>query len=303
MALGARVGPERYLEVRYEQLVAAPEETIRAVCAFASLPYEPAMLDYAGTVDLRDKPHQQRLAQPPTAGVRDWRTEMAAADVAAFEEIAGDLLRRLGYDVEPRRGRPSARARGRLRSYRLRLGAFNALATAQQRSPLWRRRHPIVASRGYGARSAAERGEDAVGREEVGPLRRDHGRVLAHRQLPDDAPVRDTCGVRPLRQGADEHEVADHHGRAEDPPADRGLPQLPPGSRPKARRRPSKPPTKTLPWATGASCSRARRPDRSRRCPRRGRRARRPCPSGQRCRASAVGGRACIEALVAERVA
>ncbi len=143
-ALGERVGPERYLEVRYEQLVAAPEETIRAVCAFVSLPYEPGMLDYAGTVDLRDKPHQKRLAQPPTAGVRDWRTEMAPADVAAFEEIAGDLLRRLGYEASHGGDGPSARARARLRSYRLRLGAFNALAAAQQRSPLWRRRHPIA---------------------------------------------------------------------------------------------------------------------------------------------------------------
>ena len=130
----------------YEGLVTAPEETIRAVCAFASLAYEPAMLDYAGTVDLRDKPHQQRLAQPPTAGVRDWRTEMTPADVAAFEEIAGDLLRRLGYEASHGGDGPSVRARARLRSYRLRLGAFNALATAQQRSPLWRRRHPIVSS-------------------------------------------------------------------------------------------------------------------------------------------------------------
>jgi hypothetical protein len=144
-SLGVRVGPERYLEVRYERLVAAPEETIRTVCAFAALPYEPAMIDYAGTVDLRDKPHQQRLAQPPTAGVRDWRTEMAPADVIAFEAIAGDLLRRLGYEARHGGARPSVRARVRLRSYQLRLGAFNGLATAQQRSPLWRRRHPLVA--------------------------------------------------------------------------------------------------------------------------------------------------------------
>ena len=99
-ALGARVGPGRYLEVRYERLVAAPVEAVQDVCAFAGLAYEPAMLDYAGTVDLSGKPHQRRLAQPPTVGVRDWRTELAPADVAAFEEIAGDLLVRLGYEVQ-----------------------------------------------------------------------------------------------------------------------------------------------------------------------------------------------------------
>jgi sulfotransferase family protein len=143
-ALGRRVGPARYLELRYENLVASPEETIRAVCAFASLPYEPAMLDYQEAVDLRDKPHQQRLAQPPTTGVRDWRTEMSPGDVARFESVACDVLARLGYDVRTGLEAPSARGRAQLASYRLRLGAFNALAAVQQRSPLWRRRHPIV---------------------------------------------------------------------------------------------------------------------------------------------------------------
>jgi hypothetical protein len=145
VALGARVGSGRFLEVRYERLAAAPEETVRAICAFAGLPFEPAMLDYAGNVDLAGKPHQQRLAQPPTAGVRDWRAEMAPADVAAFEGVAGDLLARLGYEVAGGGAPPRGRSRGLLLSYRLRLAAFNRVAAAQQRSPLWRRRHPPVA--------------------------------------------------------------------------------------------------------------------------------------------------------------
>jgi sulfotransferase family protein len=141
-ALGRRVGPGRHLEVRYERLVAEPEPTVREICTFVELPFEPGMLDYAGTVDLTGKPHQQRLTQPPTTGVRDWRTEMTPADVAAFEEVAGDVLARLGYEVA--RSRPTRRGRARLVTYRLRLGAFNAVAAASQRSPLWRRRHPPV---------------------------------------------------------------------------------------------------------------------------------------------------------------
>jgi hypothetical protein len=141
--LGRRVG-DRYLEVRYERLVAEPAATLRLICAFAGLAYEDAMLDYAGTVDLTGKPHQARLTQPPTAGVRDWRTEMGPADVTAFEAIAGDLLARLGYEVTGEPAAPSGRARVRLASYRLRLGAFNGLAAVHQPSPLWRRRHPVV---------------------------------------------------------------------------------------------------------------------------------------------------------------
>lgn len=141
-ALGRRVGSERYLEVRYERLVAEPEATVRDVCAFVALPFEPGMLEYAGTVDLTGKPHQQRLTQPPTTGVRDWRTEMSTPDVTAFEEVAGDTLAALGYEL---RGRgTTALGRLRLRWYRVQLGAFNAVAAASQRSPLWRRRHPVV---------------------------------------------------------------------------------------------------------------------------------------------------------------
>jgi hypothetical protein len=138
-ALGLRVGPARYHEARYERLVAEPEETVREICAFARIPFEPAMLEYAGAVDVSRKPHQQRLLQPPTTGVRDWRSELPEEDARAFEAVAGNLLADLGYEVL---GEPETRSRGRLTWYRARLAAWNATAAAVQRSPLWRRRHP-----------------------------------------------------------------------------------------------------------------------------------------------------------------
>ena len=83
-ALGRRVGARRYLEVRYEALVDDPEQTLRQICDFAGLPFEPEMLDYPGSVDLSAKPHQQSLARAPTPGLRDWRTQMPREDAAAF---------------------------------------------------------------------------------------------------------------------------------------------------------------------------------------------------------------------------
>ena len=70
----------------------------RSSCAFAALEFEPDMLDYVGRSDSARKPHQQRLNQPPTANVRDWRTELDPAAEAAFEDAAGDLLATLGYE-------------------------------------------------------------------------------------------------------------------------------------------------------------------------------------------------------------
>jgi hypothetical protein len=144
--LGRRVGPERYLELRYEELVAEPERELRRLCAFAELPWEPEMLGYAGEVDVSAKPHQQRLRQPPTPGVRDWRKDLPRADALAFEGIAGDLLRRLGYDLlEADASYPAPAGRARLLRYRVRISAWNATSYALQRSPLWRRRHPRLA--------------------------------------------------------------------------------------------------------------------------------------------------------------
>ena len=142
-ALGRRVGPGRYHETRYEDLVAEPDRVVREICAFAGLPFEESMLDYAGAVDVSAKPHQQRLLAPPTRHVRDWRAELAPDEARAFERVAGDLLAELGYElVEPPARPPAPRARAALAAYRARLAAWNAAASALQRSPLWRRRHP-----------------------------------------------------------------------------------------------------------------------------------------------------------------
>jgi Sulfotransferase family len=143
-AMGRRVGSKRYLEVRYEELVAEPEEVIRRVCAFAEIPFEPAVLDYTGAVDVSGKPHQQRLLRPPTAGVRSWSDDMAGDDIAGFEAVAGDLLAGLGYEVTSESG--SVRAVAARAWYDARLAAWNAAASAVQRSPLWRRRHPRLSA-------------------------------------------------------------------------------------------------------------------------------------------------------------
>jgi hypothetical protein len=139
-ALGGRVGDARYHEVRYEELVADPERAVSAICRFADIPFEPEMLAYAGAVDVSDKPHQLRLRRPPTPGVRSWREEMSASDVAAFEGVAGGLLAELGYEVTSSQSSVSASTARAW--YDARLAAWNASTSLVQRSPLWRRRHP-----------------------------------------------------------------------------------------------------------------------------------------------------------------
>jgi hypothetical protein len=136
--LGRRVGPGRYLEVRYEDLVADAERGLRRICQFARLPFESRMLEHGGSVS-EEKAHQQSLKRPLTPGLRDWHSQMRPEDVGTFEGVAGDLLAELGYETS---SGADAVGRPRRAAYRGRIGAWRAATFAYRRSPLWERRHP-----------------------------------------------------------------------------------------------------------------------------------------------------------------
>jgi len=100
---GARLGPDRYLEVRYEDLVDDAEPVVRRICAFARIDFDSAMLGYheRATNVLADQPfpqEHQNLLRPPTKGLRDWRTELSPRDIERVEAIAGTTLSALGYE-------------------------------------------------------------------------------------------------------------------------------------------------------------------------------------------------------------
>jgi hypothetical protein len=135
----------RYLELRYEDLVTEPERELRRVCEHASLSWEPGMLDYAGTSDVAKMPEHKNLALAPTPGLRDWRSQMSKEDALAFEQVAGDVLRSVGYELlEPDAKYPTTAGRRELARFAALSKSWNATAAAYQRSPLWRRSHPVL---------------------------------------------------------------------------------------------------------------------------------------------------------------
>jgi Sulfotransferase family len=95
---GTAVGADRYVELRYEALVADPESACRSLCAFLGLEARPEMVRYH---EGRSRPGEGRDAKhawsPVTAGLRDWRRELAAGDRTRIEAVAGSLLDELGY--------------------------------------------------------------------------------------------------------------------------------------------------------------------------------------------------------------
>ncbi|HVL90653.1 MAG TPA: sulfotransferase [Actinomycetota bacterium] len=99
---GARLG-ERYVEVRYEDLVGDPIGTLTRLCVSLDLPFDPAMTQPHRRADeilatLANPENHQRIRRPPSR-VRDWRTEMDSESIRKIESVAGDLLTELGYEL------------------------------------------------------------------------------------------------------------------------------------------------------------------------------------------------------------
>ena len=106
---GELLGPGLYREMRYESLVAHPEQECAAVCDFLGLAYHEAMLRYHEAFEEagggESSGHDR---QPITSGLRSWRTQMTPDDVERFEAAAGALLDELGYPRHFAHPRPVA---------------------------------------------------------------------------------------------------------------------------------------------------------------------------------------------------
>jgi hypothetical protein len=108
----AWLGPSLYHEVRYEDLVSSPERELQQICKFLCLPYAEGMTRFYEGRTRRD-PALDSKAQwlPPTAGLRDWRTQLPTTDVERIEAAVGDLLDRFGYATRFDHYTPAARDR------------------------------------------------------------------------------------------------------------------------------------------------------------------------------------------------
>jgi hypothetical protein len=125
-----RIG--HYVEIRYEDLVRDTEVTLRRICEFVDLPYDEEMLRYheraserlqekardldrgpdkaPQTAEARLESHALATQPPDPERIERWRTEMSVEDRAVYEELAGDLLADLGYDVETAAAQRAIRA-------------------------------------------------------------------------------------------------------------------------------------------------------------------------------------------------
>lgn len=119
-----------YHEVRFCDLVKAPEARLREICDFVGEAYSPSMLRYYETAErhVAGEPWKKGAERPVDVRVIDrWRKELTEGQVACIEWLCGSELDRLGYERSaiPNRVRlmmPAAAALevGRYLPYRLR---------------------------------------------------------------------------------------------------------------------------------------------------------------------------------------
>ncbi len=100
LASATRLGPDRYYELRYEQLTANPEARLREICEFLGETFVPAMTEpqKLARERLSAKNVHAAVRHPPTtSSVGRFRREMSEADQRLVQAVAGDLLDELGY--------------------------------------------------------------------------------------------------------------------------------------------------------------------------------------------------------------
>ena len=92
-------GSERVKRVGYEDVVLDPEETMKEICAFLEIAYEPAMIEGGGfkVPSYTARQHQLVGKGPVADRVEAWKTSLTRREIEIFENIAGTYLRQLGY--------------------------------------------------------------------------------------------------------------------------------------------------------------------------------------------------------------
>lgn len=92
----------RYLEVRYEDLVSEPRETLERVFAFIEEPFDDRVLKYhevqGQSRDVTNFPQNpEATGEIYTRAISRWEQELSADEVRLFKQMAGPLLIETGY--------------------------------------------------------------------------------------------------------------------------------------------------------------------------------------------------------------
>lgn len=98
-------GHANYCEARYEDLVTAPEATLRKLCGFIGEPFDDAMLRYhelgGGSRDPMTFITNVEATEPlKTSAIGRWRRDLSPEELEQFSRLAAERMTQLGYNQD-----------------------------------------------------------------------------------------------------------------------------------------------------------------------------------------------------------
>jgi hypothetical protein len=102
---GRMLPEDRYMEIRYEDLVLEPEGSLRKICSFLDEDYSEQMLSfYKDSSSLipesRKSQHYNADVPPQASRTYAWKKGMSKTDIALFDMYAKEQLDDFGYEVD-----------------------------------------------------------------------------------------------------------------------------------------------------------------------------------------------------------
>ncbi|OOQ59514.1 sulfotransferase family protein [Mucilaginibacter pedocola] len=123
IALSKIIPADRFFSLNYENLIANPESTVRSLCEFLDIAYNPEMLNYytskTSKITAASGEMWSNLEKPIMAtNTGKYLKEFKENDLEIFELVAGDVLLELGYTLHTDRTKSELISTDKLAGYR-----------------------------------------------------------------------------------------------------------------------------------------------------------------------------------------
>lgn len=97
-----KLGEERVIQVRYEDLLSRPQEVLAELCSFMGASYSDEAMQYHQSSESKETANSglmwQNVVKPVlTDNHNKFIKELSEEDILIFERVAGDTLEKLGY--------------------------------------------------------------------------------------------------------------------------------------------------------------------------------------------------------------
>lgn len=105
LELKSHIKADRFFSISYEQLTSDTESSIRSLCNFLGVEFNPSMLEFHKTTEAKNAADSSNLWKNVTQPVisnnsKKYLTEMSTDDLKIFESVSGRILDQLGYERE-----------------------------------------------------------------------------------------------------------------------------------------------------------------------------------------------------------